>query len=1150
VHVHFLLGPAGSGKTWRCLEEARAELRRDPAGPPLLYLAPKQATFQIERQLLDDPGLPGFTRLQITSPDRLAADTLVESGSELRLLSEEGRVMVLRALLSQHHAALKVFRSTARLTGFARRLSVTIRDCRRYQLSPAKLRQGADEADPGLAGKLGDCALLLEHYEDWLLDHGLQDPDVLMDAATEVVRAWPTPRSDAGPTRIHRVWLDGFAEMTPQELAFLGALLPYSARSTLAFCLPNIPVSEQPGFNPWTLVAGAYASLVNRLQHQPGLQVSVEHFSADAAHSRFAHSPMLAHLEKHWSRPLPFRRQKAEGGGRNGTVDGRSAEVCTPLPTSEIRIVACPHPEAEAIVAAREILDHVHAGGRFRETAVLVRSLGPYHAVLQRVLRRYEIPFFLDRRESVAHHPLAELTRYILRTLAYHWQHEDWFGALKTGLFPAGAEEVDLLENEALAHGWEGARWLQPLEIEDNPRLAQQLEAVRWRVLLPLSDLQRALANGPDSSSPTGEVLNRGLLEFWQNLGVAEQLESWSKLAAVNSRYPAVHAAVWEQMQAWVENLALAFSDQALSLREWLPVVESGLSGLTVGVIPPALDQVLVGAVDRSRNPNLKRVVVVGVHESGFPASPSRSGLLTEAEHRELESLGARLGTDSRLQLAHERYYGYIAFTRSSSSLVITWSERDSEDRSQLPSPFIAHLGRLFPELTLERFIDTGPLTDARHSCELWPAVLTSLRAGAVAGGSLAGLVCPAGGGMRQRLERLAAYQAAPSLSEDTAARLYGPVLRGSVSALEKFAACPFRFFVAQGLRAEERKIFVADAREQGSFQHEILARFHQQLTSEGRRWRDLTAAEARERIRRLAEETAQDYHEGLFRSAPGAAFTARALAAALEDFVAVTVDWMSSYAFNPATVELGFGLGPDSLPAWTLQLDHDRRLEFRGKIDRIDIVQPDPEACPLAVVLDYKSGQQLLDALLVENGIQLQLLAYLAVVRTLPAIATSLGYRELGPAGVFYVTLRGNLPRESHRRAALADSEARRRAAYQHRGRYRIETLPWLDAGAPDQPSGQFHYRFNKDGRPDARSKDLLSTEALNGLLDSVEHHLRSMGERILSGDIRIDPYQHGQAKACDRCDYRSVCRIDPWTHEFRRLGANPDQMESPPTA
>ena len=109
VQARFLLGPAGTGKTFQCLAEIRQALLAEPDGPPLLLLAPKQATFQLERQLLADPAMPGYTRLQILSFERLA-DFVLE---QLRrpappLLSEEGRTMVLRALLARRRKELQL----------------------------------------------------------------------------------------------------------------------------------------------------------------------------------------------------------------------------------------------------------------------------------------------------------------------------------------------------------------------------------------------------------------------------------------------------------------------------------------------------------------------------------------------------------------------------------------------------------------------------------------------------------------------------------------------------------------------------------------------------------------------------------------------------------------------------------------------------------------------------------------------------------------------------------------------------------------------------------------------------------------------------------------------------------------------------------
>ena len=96
VQARFLLGPAGSGKTFRCLGEVRAALAGDSAGDPLVLLAPKQATFQLERQLLADGGISGFTRLHVFSGDKLARYIGERLQVALpKMLSAEGRVMVL-----------------------------------------------------------------------------------------------------------------------------------------------------------------------------------------------------------------------------------------------------------------------------------------------------------------------------------------------------------------------------------------------------------------------------------------------------------------------------------------------------------------------------------------------------------------------------------------------------------------------------------------------------------------------------------------------------------------------------------------------------------------------------------------------------------------------------------------------------------------------------------------------------------------------------------------------------------------------------------------------------------------------------------------------------------------------------------------------
>jgi len=1128
VQARFLLGPAGSGKTFRCLREIRAALNTNPAGPPLMLLAPKQATFQLERQLLAGAEISGYTRLQILSFERLARFVLEKcSVAPPKLLSDEGRVMILRALLLRHENELKLFRRSARRPGFAREISALINEFQQHQLTPAKLRalsqNGGLPAE--LRGKLHDIALLAENYADWLAGHGLQDANCLLDFATAALRE--NFRSPLSAFRFSGFWLDGFAEMTPQELDLLAAVLPFCERATLAFCLDEsgaqLAGAKDSWLSLWSSVGKTCSQCRRRVENLPGCEIEVEMLSRNPSQSRFAKNPELAWLETNWAKPAPSSQ----------------------LP-SAISLNVCANPEAEAVFAARAILKFVRAGNRFRDCAVLVRNLANYHKPLARAFRRYGIPFFLDRRESVAHHPLAELTRSALRTIAGDWRHDDWFAALKAGFCPVAETDIDRLENAALEFGWRGKKWREPLPDEFS-------EQVRQKILPPFETFSAQLDR--NKFQPAGAQLADALRELWSDLKVERTLERWTfdgEHSALHTPHSALHSTVWEQMNAWLDNLALAFPREPLPLRDWLQILEAGLAGLTVGVIPPTLDEVLVGAIDRARNPDLKLALVLGMNESVFPATSAPSAILTDADRDELGRT-VSLGPDLRDRLARERFYGYIACTRAGEKLIVAFSRHDADGRALNPSPFVAHLQRLFPKLEVVEFQNEIKLPDAEHASELAPLLMQS-RAGvplACIGEADAALALPRSLDRRdacptlleipalkslvEQLRQFREPEADETLSPALAEKLFGPVLQTSVSRLEEFAQCPFKFFVRSGLRAGERKLFELDARERGSFQHEVLKMFHEQLTAEGKRWRDLAPPEARELVAKIAAGLVEHFHEGLLRDTAQTRFEARAMAESLQDFIAVIVSWMrGQYEFDPAAAELDFGGENSSAPAWEMDLGRGRRLALRGRIDRIDLCRESGNRA-LAVVVDYKSGGKKLDALLIEHGVQLQLLAYLNVLRRWENPSKFFGVEKLVPAGVFYVNLRGQFEGGRTRDEVLGEA-GEEKSPYRHTGRFDAGALPQLDhTGVADQ----FNYRLNQDGSLRKDSTEALPRAEFEKLLDGVEARLKEMGGAIFSGEASVNPYRKGAETPCEFCDYASACRIDPWTHQWPVLRA-----------
>jgi ATP-dependent helicase/nuclease subunit B len=1079
----------------------------------LIFLAPKQATFQLERQLLTDDSLNGCTRLHIFSFERLASFIFEKlTAAPLNCLSEEGRVMILRALLLQFGNRLKIFRQSARRPGCAQPLSQLLNELQQNQFSPVKLRALGQRKNlrSELRDKLNDLALLYENYLRWLDEHNLQDANSWLDAATDVLRK-TIPAQDS-KIKIQNLYLDGFAEMTPQELDLLTAIIPFCEDATLAFCLDESVAhgTKNSWLSGWNIVGEIFQQCRQRIENLPGIKIEIEILQPGSTANRFANNADLDWLAKNWLQPA----QGAEFKSQNS-----------------VQVVVCANPEAESVFAAREILKFIRSGNRFRDCAVLVRDLKDYHKPLTRVFRRYEIPFFLDRREAIAHHPLAELTRSALRIVAFDWRHEDWFAALKSGFSSLVETEIDQLENAALEFGWRGKKWRESLPDE-------KFERLRAKIAPPFENLFWQLAKL--KFQPNGKQLADTLLELWEQLKVEQRLQSWVDGISAGSpirRFTDsrnVHATVLEQMNLWLENLRLGFPNEALFVRDWLPILESGLANLTVGVIPPVLDEVLVGAIDRARNPDLKFALVLGVNEGVFPAKPAFPVILTETDRDELQM---PLGPDLREQLSRERFYGYIACTRAREKLTVTFSRRDTAGKTLNPSPFIGHLQQIFPTLKIEEFQNKIDWPAVQKAVEIAP-LISGIRNFEFRTQSETELFnSSALKSFRENLLQRREPDSRESLSSTIAEKLYGLVLHSSVSRLEEFAQCPFKFFMRSGLRAGERKIFELDARERGNFQHDVLKTFHEQLRAEGKHWRDLTPVEARERVGQIAAERMKTFRDGLLRDSAETLFAARMMAASLQDFVETIVAWMrSQYEFDPVAVELDFGGENSRASAWEINLSSTRKLVLHGRIDRVDLWREPNDNSALAVVMDYKSGGKKLDSLLVENGVQLQLLAYLDALRHWKNPREIFDVEKLTPVGAFYINLRGEFESGDSRDEILGGTEARK-LAYRHNGRFDAHWIKKIDRRENVSKGDQFNFRLNKDGSLPANSSEALQSNEFAGLLDRVEMQLRSLGGKIFSGEAKVDPYRKGQETPCEFCDYRAACRIDEWTHEWRML-------------
>src|SRR5690606_27513315 len=129
---------------------------------------------------------------------------------------------------------------------------------------------------------------------------------------------------------------------------------------------------------------------------------------------------------------------------------------------------------------------------------------------------------------------------------------------------------------------------------------------------------------------------------------------------------------------------------------------DTGLESVKLGLVPPSLDQVLIGSLDRTRFGAVRYAFVIGVNDGVMPAKLKEGGILTEAEREQTVGLGMQLAPDSRRKLLDEQFLAYSGFTLPSHGLWLSYPLADEEGKSLLPSEYIKRIARMFKGLISE----------------------------------------------------------------------------------------------------------------------------------------------------------------------------------------------------------------------------------------------------------------------------------------------------------------------------------------------------------------------------------------------------------------------------------------------------------------
>lgn len=1143
--VQFIIGRAGTGKTRHCFQRIVELIRGEPLGKTIHWIVPRQMTFQCERMLACESGLSGTCRVRVVSFDRLVEDVLAEVGGvAVPKVSPVGRQMIIGHLLRERIEDLRFFRSTARQVGLATELSRTFDEIERSGVVlPATRDLNAPDHHPTVAGslrdKLHDLSLLYSAYRDFLGSERL-DPHLRRQRVLGVMRDCPSLR---GTT----CFIDGFHDLTAFERQAIGVLGHVAAAVHVTVLLdpgladPLHPADAHTDDGEIALLfrrtLRAYSLLVKQLR-EDGVEIASETLVL-RENLRHAESRPLQHLEKSWERRRP------------GRFNHDASDIS--LHESEDR-------RSEVDAAARTIRRLVRDGLRYRQVAVLVRSMDSYGGLIEAGFRQHGIPFFIDRRRTAEHHPLVQLVRGALRCATMRMQIDDVMTVARSGLAGIERTDADLLENYYLEHRLKPPCWRQEAPwsfkvrrvsssrddagepvLEERQVDAGELDRLRRRLAANLAPLLDAM------SRPDATVRHRvtGLLQMFEAAGVRKTLSEWINEADREGCFERrdEHVQAWTELVDLLDQLVELLGDKKLSGEEFLEVVDFGLEQFDLAITPPTVDQVLVGDVDRTRTHDVAAVLLLGMNDGEFPAPPSENTILSDADRQSLQdSLELDLEPETTTRLRDEAFLAYSAMTRPSRRLLLFRPRNDEAGRPTNLSLFWRKLAAMFPGLDVHPDEDT-PATASQLASRLlrWvrsPDAATQRRADTLSAAlyEQARLLRenrPADATHVLRILELAwsslGYSVGARLSGNVARRLFASPLETSVSSLETFAACPFKHFARHALRLEPPAEIDPTWLDIGSVCHATLERIVKGFLD---RPEALLAEQAtnEQAIAEAAEASAKLVREEVLLGDARSRFLLDRVKNAVLETLRTQQRVLGAGSMRPVAVEAEFGRGKP-LPPLELTVPGGTIL-LRGKIDRIDLSN---DRVAFAVI-DYKLTGRSLSLRDVYHGLTLQLLIYLAVVQNCRKVG-QVEVESLVPAAALYVPLtRGQS--QLKERKSLETEPLKLLLDTKPRGVINGDpaVVTMLDR-ALAQP-GKSEVLSARITSGHKLNYDLLAGEQLKCLIDWAVKQVREIGSRILRGDIEVRPWidPHGNTP-CAHCDYLSVCRFEHSVGPYRHI-------------
>lgn len=1084
-----------------------------------MVIVPEQFTMQTQKDLVRLHPDKGIMNIDVLSFRRLAHRIFEEVGADKRsVLTETGKNLMLRKVAMEEKDSLLVLGGKMSRPGYVSEVKSVLSELMQYEITDFELEEMIKftEGRPLLNAKLRDIRKLYSAFLQYQRERFMK-PEELLDVLCQV----------AGKSELLKnstLAFDGFTGFTPSQMNVLEELLAICPQVWITVTIDAREafygeISEHELFalskkmikgvsDAAMRAAGRNKSLDGRAVKEPIVlgKDSLPRFQAGGA---------LHHLEQN------LFRKKQEPFRGNSSLDELSLHVSAT-------------PAAEVHFAARTICRLVREEGyRYQEIAVITGNLSSYDNYVKKIFPMYEVPAFLDETRHILLNPCLEFVRGALMAVEKDFSYEAVFRYLRTGMAGLMPDEIDRLENYVLASGIRGRkRWENEWDWcpgKMTPEELEQCNEYRARAMGPLLPFAEKMRRKDAVLRQYADAL----YELLEECRVQQQLKDRELgLLAKGAREEArEYSQIYSILIGLLDEMVDLLGDEKVSGREFSEILDAGFAEARVGIIPPGIDQVQVGDIERSRLAHIKVLFFLGLNDGWVPSRGETGGIVSDMEREILQKTGIELAPSVRENSYIQRFYLYQNLTKPGSHLYLSWCMSSGDGAAMRPSYLVSVIGRLFPQVQAiqEKEIGTSiaQVTSKKNGMLYLTRGLQEIRDGSPdpAWMELYAMYLQ-DDRYKSRVQELvkASFSRGThgQLSYQTSKELYGEVMAGSVTRLEQFAACAFAHFAAYGLHLSERDMYGVKAADLGIIFHRAMELFSRKMMKDGRDWSDYSSEEQAGLMEQCVDEVAQEYSAGILHGSAREEYTIRRAKRILCRAVWAMHEQICAGSFRPTGFEVTFADVGD-LEAVHVRFGENGRVRLQGRIDRIDTVET--EDVVYVKIVDYKSGTTKFDPVSLYYGLQLQLVVYMNAALEMERKLHR--EKKVVPAGIFYYHLDDPV---LEKEAGAGEEQMKEKLLKKLRPDGVLNSDSQIMRLMDRNLSGDslvIPVGLKKDGTPKA-SSNTVTTEQFTQLSGFVSHKMSEMAEQIMEGKIAAKPFADRTHSTCDYCIYSDVCGLD----------------------